>query len=298
MTLDKFWLVIADVISEQTRQQFSPSRVMPVGGGDINENYFLEGEDQKYFVKINRRHYQLFAAEAQALEQIQATHTIRVPAVVAQGITQQFAFLVLEALPLSANQDASQFTLGEQLASLHRVSASKLSDGLYGWPSENFIGSTPQYNQPRQSWADFWHKNRLQPQLTMAYTNGFSDVLRAYEKELLARSDILLAEHHPPPSLVHGDLWSGNAGCLQDGTPVIFDPASYYGDREVDLAMTELFGGFSAGFYRGYTRSWPLSADYEKRKPLYNLYHMLNHLNVFGGGYLGSCVRLINNLLT
>ena len=297
MTLDKFWLVIADVISERTRQQFSPSRVVPVGGGDINENYFLQGEVQQYFVRINRRHHQLFTAEAHALEEIQATHTIRVPAVVVQGITQQFAFLVLEALPLSANQDASQFTLGEQLASLHRAPASQLSGGLYGWPNENFIGSSPQYNQPRQSWADFWRENRLLPQLTMAYTNGFAGVLRTYEKDLFVCSDTLLAEHHPSPSLVHGDLWSGNAACLQDGTPVIFDPASYYGDREVDLAMTELFGGFSAEFYRGYTSRWPLPAGYEKRKSLYNLYHMLNHLNLFGASYRSSCVRLLNSLL-
>lgn len=297
MTLNKMWLAIADAIAQHTHRPINPQRVTPVSGGDINQNYVLQAEGQAYFVKINHQHHQLFVAEAQALEQIQATQTIRVPAVIAQGIEQQAAYLVLEALPLSASPQHSHYALGQQLAQLHRAPVQQFPGGLYGWQRANFIGHSLQDNRPRCAWAEFWRENRLKPQLAMAYANGFAGALQPYEKDLLARSDTLLADHCPAPSLVHGDLWSGNAACLADSTPVIFDPASYYGDREVDLAMTELFGGFSPEFYRGYADSWPLQKGYEKRKSLYNLYHMLNHLNLFGGGYCASCITLIDRVL-
>jgi fructosamine-3-kinase len=157
----------------------------------------------------------------------------------------------------------------------------------FGWTRDNYIGLTPQKNDWCDDWAEFWRERRLRPQIDLARRNGL-DVP-------LVDPRTFLDEHQPAPSLLHGDLWRGNAGFTKDG-PVVFDPAVYYGDREADLAMTELFGGFPREFYRAYNETFALDAGYEKRKHLYNLYHLLNHVNLFGGGYLGqakSCLRLL-----
>jgi protein-ribulosamine 3-kinase len=158
----------------------------------------------------------------------------------------------------------------------------------FGWARDNYIGSTPQANTLCASWAQFWREHRLRPQLELARRNGYAiDVGNVAD---------LLEAHGPQPSLVHGDLWSGNIGFLSDGAPVLFDPAVYYGDREVDLAMTGLFGGFPPEFYSAYEKAWPLPAGQEVRKHLYNLYHLLNHLNLFGRGYfaqVNSTLRLL-----
>jgi len=182
--------------------------------------------------------------------------------------------------------------LGEQLASLHRVTADQ-----HGWNRDNFIGSTPQYNTPCDDWLEFWQDCRLKPQLEMSHAAGFRGNLANAGRRLLENLHLLLAGHDPAPSLLHGDLWSGNKAFTPDGQPVIFDPATYYGDREADIAMTELFGGFGADFYAAYNASYPLPDRYPLRRDLYNLYHLLNHLNLFGGGYLSRCERIINNLL-
>jgi len=148
----------------------------------------------------------------------------------------------------------------------------------FGWARDNRIGSTPQKNAWCDDWSEFWRTRRLEEQISMARTRGFDVAMPSLH---------LLKERKPQPSLLHGDLWSGNAGFTKEG-PVVFDPAVYYGDREADLAMTELFGGFPREFYKAYNETFPLDAGYEKRKHLYNLYHLLNHLNLFGGGYLGQ----------
>jgi fructosamine-3-kinase len=157
----------------------------------------------------------------------------------------------------------------------------------FGWPRDNYIGATPQANAWCDDWAEFWRERRLRPQLEQARSKGF-------DLGKIALEDLLI-KHQPEPALLHGDLWSGNAGFTAEG-PVVFDPAVYYGDREADLAMTELFGGFPREFYDAYNEAWPLEAGYAQRKHLYNLYHLLNHLNLFGGGYLGqvsSTLRLL-----
>jgi protein-ribulosamine 3-kinase len=168
------------------------------------------------------------------------------------------------------------------LAKVHRTAAPR-----FGWQRDNYIGSTPQRNGWCEDWREFWIERRVGPQLELARRNGF----RVAEPPLGS-----LDGHRPQPSLLHGDLWSGNAGFTAEG-PVIFDPAVYYGDREADLAMTELFGGFPGTFYEAYHAAWPLEPGYEQRKHLYNLYHLLNHLNLFGGSYLGqveSTLRLLH----
>ena len=187
---------------------------------------------------------------------------MRVPRILDQGK----AFIALEHLDLQRQGDWA--ALGRMLARLHRVTGKR-----FGWHRDNYIGATPQHNAWCDDWLEFWRERRLRPQLEWA---GIGlDSLEVCE---------LLAGHRPVPSLLHGDLWNGNAGFTADG-PVLYDPAVYYGDRETDLAMTELFGGFAPQFYAAYRREYPLEAGYETRKHLYNLYYLLNHLNLFGGGY-------------
>ena len=210
-----------------------------------------------------------FAAEADGLEALRPH--IRVPQVLDRGIRNGKAFILLEHLDLQRSGDFAQ--LGRMLAALHRQTGPR-----FGWARDNYIGLTPQQNGWRDDWAEFWREHRMRPQVELAKKNGF-----AVEMPPLA----LLENHRPQPSLLHGDLWSGNAGFTANG-PVVFDPAVYYGDRETDLAMTELFGGFPREFYQGYNEAFALAPGYEQRKHLYNLYHLLNHLNIFGGGYLAQ----------
>jgi len=208
-----------------------------------------------------------FAAEAEGLEALRPH--IRVPRVLERGVRSGRAFIALEHLALEASGDYA--ALGRMLAALHRQTGSR-----FGWQRDNYIGLSPQKNGWCDDWSEFWRERRMRPQLE-----------RAGLRVDLGKLDRLLENHQPAPSLLHGDLWSGNAGFTKEG-PVIFDPAVYYGDRETDVAMTELFGGFPREFYGGYDEAWPLDAGYEKRKHLYNLYHLLNHLNLFGGGYLAQ----------
>jgi protein-ribulosamine 3-kinase len=222
-----------------------------------------------------------FGAEADGLEALRPH--IRVPRLLDRGIRNGKAFIVLEHLDLQRGGDFAQ--LGRMLAALHRPAGPR-----FGWARDNYIGLSPQQNGWRDDWAEFWREHRMRPQLELAKKKGF-----AVE---MPRLDVL-ENHRPQPSLLHGDLWSGNAGFTAEG-PVVFDPAVYYGDREADLAMTELFGGFPKEFYRAYDEAFPLMPGYEQRKHLYNLYHLLNHLNIFGGGYLSqvkATLRLLAGLL-
>ena len=168
--------------------------------------------------------------------------------------------------------------------------------GQFGWGRDNTIGSTPQPNKFSDDWIPFWQEQRLAYQLNLAAKNGYHGKLQERGKLLLEHFPALI-DHNPVPSLIHGDLWGGNLSYDSNGNPVIYDPAVYYGDREADLAMTELFGGFGNRFYDAYNEAWPLDQGYKVRKTLYNLYHILNHLNLFGGGYGGQALRMINQLL-
>ncbi len=179
--------------------------------------------------------------------------------------------------------------MGRKLAAMHKASSSQ----GFGWKINNTIGSTPQINTWTTDWAEFYIKHRLGYQFQLARRRGGN--FPSSEKLLAAIPELLA--HQVQPSLVHGDLWGGNAGCTISGEPVIFDPATYFGDREVDIAMTELFGGFPAAFYQGYNEVFPLDTGYEQRKTLYNLYHILNHFNLFGGGYASQANRMIDQIL-
>ncbi|WP_309398033.1 fructosamine kinase family protein [Cerasicoccus maritimus] len=287
---DHWQSAVEAAITEATGANFALQSTQACGGGCINEAYRVEdASGQTYFVKLNEDTASvMFSAEARALKAIAAVGAIRAPHVIAQGHTKQRAFLVLEDLDFGgAPLDWS--AMGEQLAALHR----KVSD-RFGWPESNFIGSTPQQNAWADDWPTFFREQRLRPQFSIARRRGAP--IRG-DTAFLNIVDDLLAGHTPEPSLLHGDLWGGNAGHDSAGNPVIFDPASYYGDRETDLAFTHMFGGFPPSFYAAYEGAWPLPDGYERRAEIYNLYHVVNHANLFGGGYHGQAEAVIRRLL-
>jgi protein-ribulosamine 3-kinase len=262
-----------------------------VGGGCINEALHVRYGAVEYFIKTNHaRLLDMFEAEAAGLAELRRCDALRIPAPVCSGSDAQTAWLVLEYLPLGGGGDTR--ALGAGLAALHRITQDQ-----YGWWRDNTIGSTPQVNTPSPDWIDFWRTQRLHYQLELAARNGHAGRLQSRGEQLLGCLHDLFADYTPVPSLLHGDLWGGNHAYTRSGEPAIFDPAVYYGDREADLAMTELFGGFGAGFYAAYEDAWPLDPGYPTRKTLYNLYHILNHLNLFGGGYLGQAQGMIDRLL-
>jgi protein-ribulosamine 3-kinase len=216
------------------------------------------------------------------LERLGRVGAVRVPRLLGQGASGNEAWIELEWLDLHRPDAAADEQLGAALARLHAVTGPS-----FGLDRDNAIGATAQPNAPSDDWTDFWRVRRLGFQLGLAARNGYGGRLQDRGRRLLDELSAFFTNHRPQPSLLHGDLWSGNAGFTAEG-PVVFDPAVYYGDRETDLAMTELFGGFPREFYQGYNEAFALAPGYEQRKHLYNLYHLLNHLNIFGGGYLSQ----------
>lgn len=264
----------------------------PVAGGDIARAFRVETGDDPVFVKLlpaeiaNR-----LTAEADGLKAIAATGTVRVPEVRDLGQNDDQAWLVLEWLEMGRRDGASDRRLGEQLAALHSTTGE-----TFGWPQDNFIGLTPQSNTETADWTGFFVEHRLVFQLELLTRKDDGDWAQQVEPAAAAcKRD--LAGHDPEPSLIHGDLWSGNAAALADGTPVIYDPAVHYADRECDLAMAALFGGFSPGFREAYQAVWPLPAGVERRAAWYQLYHVLNHACLFGGSYLDDARRRLQVLI-
>jgi protein-ribulosamine 3-kinase len=231
-------------------------------------------------------------AEADGLARLAAAGAIRVPRVLRQGASDDEAWIELEWLDLHAPDAAADERCGEALARLHAATGP-----VFGLELDNAIGASPQPNAPSKDWSAFWRGRRLEFQLDLAARNGYRGRLLDRGQRLLDEIPAFLADHRPQASLLHGDLWAGNRAMLEDGTPVIFDPAVYHGDREADIAMTRLFGGFGPRFYAAYEHAWPLDAGAAVRGDLYNLYHVLNHLNLFGGGYRAQAESMIDRLL-
>jgi fructosamine-3-kinase len=282
------WDEIAIAISQATGAKFICDRRQAQSGGCINQATRLSDGQRQFFVKTNIANcLDMFTAEAIALKQMYATQTIRVPQPICWGIADDAAYLVLENLDLGCRQDWE--AMGRNLAAMHRVTC----DRGFGWDRDNVIGSTPQINNWTNSWIDFWMEYRLAFQISLAKRKGWR--CNVSEQKIYTSLAQSFDNYQPQPSMVHGDLWSGNAAFV-DGEPVVFDPALYFGDREVDLAMTELFGGFPSQFYRAYQVAYPLDAGYQQRKTIYNLYHILNHFNLFGGGYGSQVNRMIESI--
>lgn len=260
----------------------------PVGGGCISQTLRLRTGRGEYLLKWGGPGLPgFYAAEARGLALLRATGAVRVPEVLAchdspPADPGPASFILLEWLaePPGAGREAAGAALGARLAALHRASAP-----AYGLDHDNYLGATPQPNGWMASWAAFFRERRLAPQAELAGRNGHLGGGRARRlARLLDRLGDWLDDRLAQPALLHGDLWSGN---VLPG-PALIDPAAYYGDREAELAYTALFGGFPESFYRAYAESWPLPAGWRDRRDLYNLYHLLNHLNLFGESYGGA----------
>jgi fructosamine-3-kinase len=278
-------------ISQSTGAEFSTGSTESMGGGCINQASKLRGADgREYFVKKNHTSFlPYFQAEARALKEMGDTQTVRVPEVIAHGTEKDHAFLVLELVEEGSSHTNGQATLGTLLAKMHRITKPH-----FGWTMDNCIGATPQPNPKSENWPAFYRTHRLAHQFDLAANKGchFKNA-----EQLLDQVGHLFTSYMPHPSLLHGDLWGGNAGYDIQGEPFLFDPASYYGDRETDLAFTYMFGGFSSAFYDAYEKEYPVDPGFRIRKTLYNLYHELNHFNLFGGGYASSAQSSIDQLL-
>jgi len=297
---DPIWEQIAEAIGRATAEPFTITHRRAVGGGSINQAYAVAGQSSSgqsrnpapaYFVKLNQAdRLAMFEAEALGLRQIAESQTIRVPLPICWGRAEQSAYIVLEWLELGHGSAATWAQMGRKLAALHRVT----SPAGFGWSQPNTIGFIPQLNDWRTHWSEFFAELRLGYQFKLAQQRGGQF---PQQERLLAAVPAILNGHQPQPSLLHGDLWTGNAAVTQQGEPIIFDPATYFGDREVDLAMSELFGSFPAHFYQAYEQEFPVPSGYARRKLLYNLYHILNHFNQFGGSYEAQANRMIAALL-
>ena len=283
---------ITEAIAAAGGPRVVADRAVRVGGGSISAAWVLAGPDGRCFVKTNDAGFAPnFAAEADGLAALGHAAVPRSLTFIARGVVGATAFLALEFLDLRPLDRESGRLLGGQLAQLHRQTGE-----TFGWHADNFIGATPQRNAPHPGWPHFFAAQRLLPQLELAARNGMDTLLVKAGRAIADNLGGLFIDYRPRPSLLHGDLWSGNAAAMADCTPVLFDPACYHGDREADIAMAELFGGFPESFHVAYREAWPLDSGYETRKTLYNLYHVLNHFNLFGAAYLGQARRMIEQL--
>jgi fructosamine-3-kinase len=289
-TLD--WADLAWQITCATGESFGVRAREAVGGGCINQAFRLRGERHSYFLKLNAADRAgMFEAEALGLQELRRCKALCVPEPVCWGRQGGHSYLVLEWLELKPLAGKAESVLGEGLAELHHVTSA-----LYGWSHDNTLGTTRQKNTPDGNWIQFWREQRFGFQLRLAQKK---DVRLAEQGErLLVVLDRLLAGHQPAASLLHGDLWAGNAAQDPQGRPVIFDPAVYYGDREAEIAMMELFGGFGPATLAAYQAAWPLEPGYTAgRRDLYQLYHILNHFNLFGGQYADQALHCMDRLL-
>ncbi|MBU2706509.1 fructosamine kinase family protein [Zooshikella marina] len=278
--------ILNEHISNYLGYAFDTEYIDTLVGGDINQAFALRQGDVSFFVKINHDDENTnFLAEALNLQVLKEADCLKVPAVIATDHECGCNYLLLEYIAPGIGK-WNEF--GRQLAQLHKTT----NKTHFGWSQNNFIGRTLQVNHWQANWSEFFAEQRIGVQLELANQQG-----AALSEEIINTIKLLLADHQPEAVLLHGDLWSGNAGFTADGEPYCYDPACYYGDRETDIAMTELFGGFPQEFYTGYNQVFPLSEDYVLRRPIYNLYHLMNHYNLFGGHYLHQVKQSIKQLM-
>ena len=279
-------------LQRDTGIEAKPTEATAVGGGSISRAYRVPSNKGPLFVKLNNAAgVAMFEAEADGLEALQDGGALAVPEVYSVGSVAETAYLFLEWLDLGTKSSAAESALGRGLARQHRISSDH-----FGWRRDNTIGSTHQPNDPHDNWITFLRNRRLGFQLKLAADNGLPRAEHEAGAALLDGLERFFAGEAPVPSLLHGDLWSGNWGSTTSDVPYVFDPAVYYGDREADLAMTRLFGGFTPAFYDAYMNEWPLQSGWSTRVDLYNLYHLLNHFNLFGSNYLPQISAVLARL--
>lgn len=268
-----------------------------VGGGCINNGSTIITEsDKTFFVKYNYNCPEnMFNCEENGLKELKKSNTIKVPNVIVSGGGKDGIplFLILENIKPSRKIDSFYEDFGKKFARMHKYTSDK-----YGFYENNYIGSTPQINTYEDDWLTFYKKHRLGYQIELAKKKHIAtyELLKGMDK-LLNKLDTIISSVKEPPALLHGDLWGGNYMIGNNGEVVLIDPAVYYGDREADLAMTEMFGGFPPSFYNAYNEEYPPKQGYKERSKIYKLYHYLNHLNLFGSGYLDVCLSIIRKFV-
>ena len=287
------WKQIEKTISGYLAHPFRIKSKSSVGGGCINSAFRISSDEEEYFVKLNSAdQLEMFIAEAEGLQEMAKARSIRVPEPICYGTADGQAYVVMEWLNMNGAKSNAMQHFGEQLAAMHQYTKQQ-----FGWHRDNTIGSTHQPNKWHSNWIEFWREHRLGFQLKLAGRNGVSNKFLDKGERLQENLEVFFDGYQPVASLLHGDLWSGNYSIMSNGEPVIFDPAVYYGDREADIAMTELFGGFGNEFYSAYNNAWLLDEGYKVRKSFYNLYHIINHFNLFGGGYASQAEGMMDKLL-
>ncbi len=285
-----FYSEVEKAISKVSSQPFQIVKRTPLRGGCISQAERLDGVRGHYFLKQNTESFLIhFEEEKAALEELRHVGPIRAPEPICSGSAEGRSYLVLEYIPVGQPTVGGWELLGQQLANLHKTALPH-----FGWHRDNTIGKTLQINTVSEDWISFFRENRLRFQMDLAKERGFK---LEHGSQLLENLPAFFARYTPIPSLLHGDLWSGNTGFDTHGKPFVFDPCCYYGDRETDLAFTEFFGGFHPNFYAAYNRTFPLDPGYSRRKTVYNLYHCLNHFNLFGPPYDSQSQMMANQLL-
>lgn len=290
MISEKLACAIERQLSEFFSEQIRISTFLPVGGGCINLTLKAETSVGPFFVKLNSGEtgWHNFQCEKRGLLLLKQKSAFRVPSVISTFEEGEWAILILEYINSGIKASSFWEEFGSQLANLHRVSS-----GNFGLDHDNFIGSLSQSNQARLTWPEFFIEERIIPQLKLARQSGnlLQNDADAFNKLFKALPSIFPEEK---PSLLHGDLWNGNFMVAEDGVAVLIDPAVYYGHREMDLAFSKLFGGFAREFYEAYNQEWPLEPGFSERESICNLYPLLVHVNLFGGGYVNSIRQIIN----
>ncbi|MCB0501444.1 MAG: fructosamine kinase family protein [Bacteroidetes bacterium] len=282
-----------NIISEQLLGEgiiITPlTKATAVSGGCINDCFKIENQHQSFFVKINsnKAYPNMFAAEVKGLDLLRESQTIHIPKVIKHFDINQNSFLVLEWVEKDAVTKEYWSDFGNQLAGLHQISSDD-----FGLQHDNYIGSLRQLNSFRKDWHVFFLENRLIPQLELGIQNGWTSGSIFKHAEQMAK---VVEDEFPkePPALLHGDLWSGNYLIGPKGNVYLIDPAVYFGHREMEIAFTKMFGGFSSEFYEAYHEKFPLSADFHKRISIHQLYPNLVHANLFGGHYIAECVEIL-----
>jgi len=288
------WSEISAAVTQAIGRDFVVRQRVKVSGGNINSVFRIEDGNGSFLVKLNSMdQLPMFEAEQKGLALLRdAKAPVRIPEVIGCDKAEDRAWLILEYIPLRPSTDTTAAALGSAMAIVHRNTSEQ-----FGWSRGNAIGLTAQDNTQSPVWSEFFRDRRIAAQLHLAEKNRLDMALLRKGELVLSACEQLLSGYQPVPSLLHGDLWSGNQAADQNGNPVVFDPAVYYGDRECDLAMTRLFGGIPDTFLRTYHDAYPIDPGFERRLPLYNLYHLLNHANMFGGGYVRQAEKTMDKLL-